>query len=216
MLQTLAQGVILGFTVAVMLGPAFFTLIQTSIHRGFKSGVLLALGVFLSDLSLVVLCALGASQIVYEPRQKMILGIVGGVIMIIFGAFTFTRKVHVASDHSKVPIKVPKPFTFIAKGFFLNFANPFIWVFWIGVVGVVSSTYSEGLDKMIVFLVGTLGTILATDVIKSFIANKFKRILKPHFMTWLNRLVGISLIVFGVLLMMRVLFDSVKFINFLY
>ena len=216
MLKTLAQGIALGFTVAVMLGPAFFTLIQTSIHRGFKSGVLLSLGIFFSDLSLVVLCGLGASQVVYDPNRKMILGVVSGIILILFGAFTFTRKVQIATDHTKVPIKVPKPFTFIAKGFFLNFANPFIWIFWIGVVGVVSSTYSEKLDSMLIFLIGTLGTILATDVIKSFVANKIKRILKPHFMTWLNRLVGISLIVFGVLLMMRVLFDSVKFIKFLY
>lgn len=214
MLQTLAQGIVLGFTVAVMLGPAFFTLIQTSIHRGFKSGVLLAFGIFLSDLTVVVLCALGASQVVYEPNQKMLLGVVGGVILILFGAFTFTRKVNIATDHTKVLIKVPKPFTFVAKGFFLNFANPFIWVFWIGVVGVVSSTYSERFELMVIFLIGTLGTILATDVIKSFVANKIKRILKPHFMIWLNRFVGISLIVFGVLLMLRVLFDSVKFIKF--
>jgi threonine/homoserine/homoserine lactone efflux protein len=213
MLQTLAQGIVLGFTVAIMLGPAFFTLIQTSIHRGFKSGVFLALGIFLSDMSLVVLCGLGASQIVYEPKQKMILGIVGGIILILFGAFTFTRKVQMENDDTTVPVKVPKPFTFVIKGFLLNFANPFIWIFWIGVVGVVTSTYSEGKDRMFIFLMATLVTILATDVIKSFVANKIKSILKPHFMTWLNRLVGISLIVFGVILMMRVLFDSIKFIN---
>jgi threonine/homoserine/homoserine lactone efflux protein len=216
MLQPLIQGIALGFTVAVMLGPAFFTLIQTSIHRGFKSGVLLALGIFFSDLGLVVLCSLGASQIVYEPKQKMILGIVGGIILILFGAFTFTRKVHIATEHTKETIKVPSPFTYIAKGFFLNFANPFIWIFWIGVVGVVSSTYSERWDQTFFFFIGTLGTVLATDVIKSFIANRIKKMLKPHFMTWLNRLVGISLIVFGVLLMMRVLFDSIKFIQFIY
>lgn len=210
MLQTLVKGIVLGFTVAVMLGPAFFTLIQTSIHRGFKSGVLLAVGIFLSDLALVVLCALGASQIVYEPKQKMILGIVGGVILIIFGAFTFTRKVQIETDDNKEPLKGPKPITFVLKGFFLNFANPFIWIFWIGVVGAVTSTYSESKnnESMVIFLMGTLGTILATDVLKSFVANKIKTILKPHFMTWVNRLVGISLIVFGVYLMLRVLFDT--------
>ena len=214
MFRALAQGFILGFTVAVMLGPAFFTLIQTSIHRGFKSGVLLALGIFISDLSLVLLCGFGASQIVYEPKQKMILGIVGGIILILFGAFTFTRKVDMETDDTKEPIKVPKPFTFIAKGFLLNFANPFVWIFWLGVVGVVTSTYSEKTEYMVVFLIGTLGTVFATDIIKSFIANKIKNILKPHFMTWLNRLVGLSLIVFGVFLMLRVLFDSIKLIKF--
>ena len=113
-------------------------------------------------------------------------------------------------------IKVKKPgfLPYYFKGFLLNFANPFVWIFWLGVVGVVTSTYSEKTEYMVVFLIGTLGTVFATDIIKSFIANKIKNILKPHFMTWLNRLVGLSLIVFGVFLMLRVLFDSIKLIKF--
>jgi len=216
MIKTLAQGIVLGITVAVIIGPAFFTLIQTSIHRGFRSGVLLAIGIFFSDLTLVVLCALGATQVVVEPKQKMVLGVVSGVVLILFGAFTFNRKVYDPEDDTNEPEKLPKPFTYVAKGFFLNFANPFIWIFWISVVGAVTSTYSERFDRMFIFLSGTLGTMLTIDVIKSFIANKIKKILSPNFMTWLNRIVGIVLIVFGVFLMLRVMFDSGRVIKLFY
>ena len=53
------EGMILGLTLAIMLGPAMFSLIQTSIHRGLYRGILLAGGIFLSDFTLVLLCYLG-------------------------------------------------------------------------------------------------------------------------------------------------------------
>jgi threonine/homoserine/homoserine lactone efflux protein len=216
MIKTLVQGIVLGFTVAVIIGPAFFTLIQTSIHRGFRQGVLLAIGIFFSDLTLVFLCSLGATQVVYEPKQKMILGVVSGIVLILYGAFTFNRKVHDPEDETVQPEKLPKHFTYVAKGFFLNFANPFIWIFWVSVVGAVSSTYSDRFTSMVIFLSGTLATMLMTDIVKSFIANKIKKILSIKFMTWLNRVVGIVLIVFGIFMMLRVLFDSGGVIKLFY
>ncbi len=81
----LLQGIILGLTFAVLLGPAFFALIQTSIHRGFRSGALLATGIFLSDFFALVVCYLGASQIVgSHPRENVYFSVIGCIIMVIF------------------------------------------------------------------------------------------------------------------------------------
>jgi threonine/homoserine/homoserine lactone efflux protein len=66
-LHPLFEGIILGLTVAITLGPALFALIQTSIKHGVKTGIFLALGIFLSDLTLVVGCFFGASQIITDP-----------------------------------------------------------------------------------------------------------------------------------------------------
>src|SRR5210317_858169 len=86
------QGILLGLTFAVLLGPAFFSLIQTSIHRGFMRGMLLAIGIFLSDLVALVLCYFGATQILgSDPRENVYFSIIGGIIMIIFGTYTFSR-----------------------------------------------------------------------------------------------------------------------------
>ena len=46
------QGILVGLTFAVLLGPAFFSLIQTSIQRGFRSGLFLALGISFTSNSL--------------------------------------------------------------------------------------------------------------------------------------------------------------------
>jgi threonine/homoserine/homoserine lactone efflux protein len=205
MLRALLQGILVGFTIAVMLGPAFFTLIQTSIHRGFKSGFFLALGIFLSDLTLVLLCYLGASQVINAATNKLVLGIIGGGIMIVFGLVTFNRKTQITEENETIEVKVPGPFTYIAKGYFLNFSNPFIWIFWLGVMGAASSNYDTDMD-LIIFFTGTLSTVFLTDLFKSFVANKIKQRLNPNVMHWINRIVGISLVAFGVALILRVIF----------
>ena len=204
MFHILLQGIALGFTLAIFIGPAFFTLLQTSIHRGFKSAAFLAIGIFFSDFTLIILTYLGATQIIDEPQNQMAFGFVGGIILIIFGIFTFLRKVQLEADENEVYSRPPRPFTYIIKGYFLNIANPFIWVFWMGVMGYVSNFGLE--EKFVIsFYSGTLGTVLFTDLVKSYIANKIKQYLKPNIMTIINRIVGLTLVVFGIVLIWRVI-----------
>ncbi|MDD3744041.1 MAG: LysE family transporter, partial [Lentimicrobiaceae bacterium] len=75
-MHPLWEGMILGLTLAIMLGPAMFSLIQTSIHRGLYRGILLASGIFLSDLALVILCYLGALQVFGSERNYIMFGII--------------------------------------------------------------------------------------------------------------------------------------------
>ncbi len=89
------EGALLGLTLATFFGfgPAFFALVQTSIHRGgFGPAALLAVGIFLNDVLMVVLCLMGAVQIVTEPSNYLWFGISSGIILIIFGLVTYTER----------------------------------------------------------------------------------------------------------------------------
>lgn len=207
-MHPLLEGSILGFTLAVMLGPAMFSLIQTSIHRGLYRGMLLAGGIFLSDLSLVWLCYFGAVQVIGNDRNYLMFGIIGGVILVIFGIVTFLRKVQVTDDNNLINVKMPGPMTYIFKGFFLNFANPFVWLFWVSVMVTVSSGYGSDSWSIRAFFIGCLFTILSTDIFKVIIANRLKRYLKPRILIMINHAVGIMLVLFGIYLVVK------TFINF--
>ncbi|MFA6950514.1 MAG: LysE family transporter [Lentimicrobiaceae bacterium] len=202
-MHPLLEGMILGLTLAVMLGPAMFTLIQTSIHRGLYRGIVLATGIFLSDLVIVVFCYLGAAQIFGSDRNGLLFGIVGGIILIVFGIVTYLRKVHLSADDMIESYKMPGPLTYILKGFFLNFANPFIWLFWISVMVTVSASNGSETSAIKLFFTGALVTTFSTDLLKVFIANKLKGYLKPRTLIKLNHAVGIMLVIFGVFLMIR-------------
>ncbi len=208
----LLQGVLLGLTFAVLLGPAFFALIQTSIHRGFKRGVLLALGIFLSDLFALILCYFGASQILgSDPRQNIYFSVIGGIILVIFGTYTFTRVVKGQSQDSADPSSAINPpskfYIYIIKGFVLNALNPGMWFIWITIVVSISANFGVDSKAIYLFLGGALGTIFGTDLLKCYISNQIKKFVTARIMTLMNRLVGIVLIGFGTYLVINVFVD---------
>ena len=93
MFDPLISGISFGLLLAVMLGPVFFTLLQTSLHEGFKAGVHLAVGVLISDATLIGVCVFFASQLNLLDQYRITMGWIGGILMIGFGLFNFFRKV---------------------------------------------------------------------------------------------------------------------------
>lgn len=207
------EGALLGLTLATFFGfgPAFFALVQTSIHRGFWPAVLLAIGIFVNDLLMVVLCLMGAIQIVTEPSNNFWFGIVSGVILIIFGLVTYTRKVITeVPENGELPIKVSGPnwFTYVAKGFFMNFVNPFVWIFWIGVVVGISAKFGGNEKELIYFFGGTLIVVLVSDIGKAYASFSIKRFLNMHTIGVFNKIAGVGLIGFGLFMIGKVFVDA--------
>ena len=202
----LIEGIILGLTLAIFFGfgPALFALLQTTIHRGFLSGLFLAIGIFLSDLVLVGLCFLGAIQIISKPENNLAFAIISGSVLIIFGIVTYTRKVHL-NENEEINAKTPWLGTYIFKGFFLNIANPFVWIFWMGVVVAITANYEANVRSLYIFFSATLLTVLSTDILKCFASYKIKKFLTPNIMLWINRTAGIGLVLFGLFLMIKAL-----------
>jgi threonine/homoserine/homoserine lactone efflux protein len=204
-MQTIIEGVILGLTLSLFFGfgPALVAEIQTSILRGFWAGVLLAFGVFLSDALLVALGFLGAVQI-FESN-KTLLGIIGGLILIIFGIVTYRRKVTINVDASAPNFKKDEPYftTYILKGFFINITNPFIWIFWMGVVVGFTANYKADIVMLVSFFLSTLSVVFLVDMLKIFSAYKIKKYLQTHSIVWINRISGAGLVGFGIYLVIR-------------
>lgn len=199
-LHPLFEGIILGLTVAISIGPALFALLQTSMKHGIKTGIFLAAGIFVSDLALVVGFYFGAAQIVTNSSYHLVLGIVGGVVMTGFGIYTFFRKVPLTEQIEPInEIKVKKkgrmPYFF--KGFILNLANPFLWVFWITSMLAINAAYGGNQRSVALFFSGSLSVILMTDVLKVVLANKIKIAGNPQVKIWMNRIVGLLFMILG-------------------
>src|SRR5262245_8407017 len=94
--EPLLSGMLFGGIISVLVGPVFFTLIQTSLQEGFKAGSHLAFGVMLSDACYIAFCYFFASQIQVEGTNKVLFGLVGGLILVGFGVYQATRKVRTA------------------------------------------------------------------------------------------------------------------------
>ena len=238
MIAPIYEGIILGLVLAFSFGPGFFALINTGINHGFKSGAALAIGIFLSDLFLVflifLLLSIGAENILSDPKNQHFIGVVGGIVLIVYGSFSFINKApktdadlsdptdvnHLTIETNLPPeaeraivnrspvskITSPKPFWLGVKGFFLNLFNPFVWIFWMATSTAVASKFEFSQIKIIVFFTATLGVVLTTDLLKTFIANKIKRFLTNRLMRIINLISGAILILFGLYLIYKVFF----------
>lgn len=200
------EGAILGFSLAFLFGfgPAFFALIQTGIHRGFwPGGALLAFGIFINDAAIVLLTLIGATQIFSGAENYKLLGIIGGFLLIVFGLWTYRNKTVMEHASNAENIKEPHGLIYIAKGFLMNVANPFVWLFWLSVVVGITARYEADKSSLFLFFAGTLAIVFITDLIKAFTASRLKNFVTNKFLILVNKIAGVGLIGFGIFLIIR-------------
>lgn len=197
------HGIKFGLILALLIGPVFFTIIQTSVERGFWNGVLVAFGVSLSDILYVTICYLGMAQVLENGSFRMFLAYAGGAILILFGLYHLLIKSR-RRLHTQINAAKEKGFfRYLVKGFIINGLSPMVPIFWIGVVSIASLDleYTSGISFTI-FFASLLLTVLFTDVAKAYLADKLRSLVTSRFMTIMNVTLGIILIVFGSRLLM--------------
>jgi len=199
------EGTLLGLSLAFLFGfgPAFFALIQTGLYRGFFAGVLLACGIILNDLLVVTISILGATSILGGIENFALIGIIGGILLLIFGIFTYQKKTEIDGNENNSQIKAPHPIIYIVKGFLLNAVNPFVWIFWIGVVVGVTARFKADTVKLTLFFAGTLSVVWLVDIVKTFAASKLKNIVNDKFLILVNKIAGLGISGFGIYLIIK-------------
>jgi threonine/homoserine/homoserine lactone efflux protein len=192
------NGLKLGIVLAFLIGPVFFTIIQTSVEKGFRNGVMVSLGVSLSDIMYVVICYFGVVQFINNPQFRYYLAYAGGGILIMFGLYHLfiksRRKMTAALD----VYNEKKMYKYFIKGFIINGMSPMVLIFWVGAISIASLDfgYHTGYEFFI-FITTVLCTVLATDILKSYLADKLRNLVTHRLMVIINVVVGICLIIFG-------------------
>ena len=218
------EGVIIGLSLALIMGfgPSFFTLIQTSISRGFKAAMFLDLGIILNDIMVVALMMMTNVQFNVADKENIIYaGISAGIILIIFGIYTFLlspeKIIHISENNTQKIDKMnekfidkPKWYVFISKGFIINIFNPFVWIFWITCVATASSNFGGNKYSMIIFFIGVFATVLFFDILKAAGAYSLKRFFTEKMMKILNQIIGIILMIFVLFIAVRVIFFPIS------
>ncbi|HZY79408.1 MAG TPA: LysE family transporter [Cyclobacteriaceae bacterium] len=192
------KGIQFGIVLALLAGPVFFAIIQTSAERGFAKGVLVALGVSISDAFYVVVCYLGLIQLIESPTFRDKMAYVGGAILIVFGLYHLIVKARKSFTPPKTSTE-GLPYRYILKGFFINAFSPMVPILWIGYISVASIDLGLVKDsEFAIFFTAMLATVLATDVAKAYLAGRMATLVTPYRMMWMNIIVGVALFVYGI------------------
>jgi len=208
MLEAIISGVTLGFVLSLLVGPVFFLLLDTSIKKGFRSAIFLAVGVLISDGLYIIITYFSSVAIGIMNTYQIEIGLAGGILLIVFGVITILKKPQIKSSELDLSSPNKSPFVDLIKGFAMNFLNPFVLIFWVGVSGSVSSGKSFSYTHTVIFFSSALATVFLSDLLKAWTASRLRTFLKPGFLIWVNRVSGAGLLLFGVRMLYKMYFVS--------
>jgi len=141
MLDIFVLSFLVALTGALSPGPVLTFTIYKSLEdkkRGYLAGFFIILGHSLLEFGLILVLLLGVSVFLQNIVFLTILGIVGGILLVIFGLFgirsVYKKEVIINFDISEKDIKGYKGNSFLG-GIILSLSNPY-WTFWWAATGL--------------------------------------------------------------------------------
>ncbi|MCQ2298695.1 MAG: LysE family transporter [Bacteroidales bacterium] len=194
-------------------GPAFFSLLQTSVHYGFKVARPFAFGVNLSDIITVSLLLTVLSGVdMVSLMHNLYVVIMGGSVLVLFAIYFFLHKTHDAEDSGSVMKfragDAPKWYSVYLRGFAINFFNPIIWLYWVSIVAMASGAGGVSTNHLYLFFAGVLLTTVSLDVLKCKLASMLQRFLTARVLNIMNKIIGCILLAFAAYLVFSMLLSK--------
>ena len=204
MIEDIQAAIPLGFFLAFMIGPVFFVLLETSVIKGFRAALAFDLGVILADILFIAIAYFSSFQLLENLSNQLGLYVFGGTILAVYGFIIYFKKPKKEAIDTK-QLSAPKTnyFTLFIKGFFLNFINIGVLVFWLGIIIVVGPSLDNNTNRFIVFFGTMITAYFVTDIIKILLAKQLKNKLTPQAIIKVKRFLGLILAVCGTVLIIK-------------
>jgi len=205
MIDALWKGITLGLLLSIAVGPILFTIIKQSINNGIKGGLAFIIGVSLSDISLAIASNFFTELFNDLVERKELVGIVGSTFLITVGVyFLFFKKVKLNEEGKQLLVFRKRDYAkLFLTGYLMNVLNPFIILFWL----TTSTGFADHPIRQRFFIFSiALVMVFLSDVVKVLLANKIRQRLTTKNIHLLNRINGVILIGFGIVLLWGLLF----------
>ncbi len=198
---------ILSFVVTVVLitasgalapGPLFFETITQGSKTGARSGFIFSIAHTVVEFSLIMLFALGLITVASEPTVKLVIGILGGIVLILFGVFQVYKTFIVSSEEQKQKAPSYRHLFFI--GIVFTGLNPYFIIWWLTVGAqliIISLEFAALIGVVFMYICHVwMDYVWLTSV--AHFAKKGTNILGLKWYKPLMTVFGIILIYFGV------------------
>ncbi len=185
-------GLIAGVLLCLTFGTVFFALIQTSIERGYRSGIQIAMGVVASDAFFIFTAIFGTSFLPQINHFDKWIGAIGIIFLIILAVGNFLKvptlepKVH-ADDRSRRRSHLK----YFFKGVALNALNPINFMSWAAIAAYLRTKGRYDLSEMILFFSMSLVGVGATESALAIYAHKLRGLLTIKVIHYINVATGL-------------------------
>lgn len=204
--EVILAALILGVTLSFMIGPVFLLLMEIAMNKGAKSALAFDAGVILADILFIIAILYSSSFMKNMTHMSWVYGI-GGLVILAYGMYNIRaakkKKLHLLEEDELPEMKTAGIGVYITKGFFMNFLNVGVLAFWLASVVVMRSSVDNDPELLKIYFVVTVAAYVLTDIVKIFSARKLQQYLTDAFLVKIEKAVGIILIAFGILMIIR-------------
>ena len=197
-LQFLIKGFIVGLVVSIPLGPMGVLCIQRTLNKGKSSGISSGMGIATADTIFALIAGLGISFIIhFLSEQQLIIKMIGGLVIALIGLKIFiANPVKQLKKHRKEGKTLFEDFFSIL---FMALSNPFTIFLYIAIfAGLNLHDVSSGYSSALLVVAGVFtGTSISWFAI-STVVNHFRAKIRLRKLMWINRIAGLTIILFGV------------------
>ena len=203
------EGVLTGLLLSVSPGPVFFTLIETSISRGYKRAIYLALGVFITDISIILLSIFFSRYLINHLTNNPVFTWIAAVFFMIAGLIKVILPIKSpvriqADDHPYGNLQN------LVKGMLVNGLNPALFIFWIALATLYKQKSPEA---PLYYFSGVLLITLSMDILKSIYSARIFAWTKVVEARWLVRITGLVFVFFGLAIVIREILQAGNYLE---
>jgi threonine/homoserine/homoserine lactone efflux protein len=202
MLELIFLAIGLGLMLSlVFIGPIFFLLIETSFNRGPKHALALDFGVISADILCIVAAYFASDDLVNIIDTHPGFYRISAFIIFVYAIYMIVSKtkMHLTGEEKMMDQNYIKTYF---NGFFLNFLNIGVVLFWLVTVISVRSSYPKS-NEFILYITLVIGTYLSIDLLKIFLAKQFHDKLTEKVANTIRKSVGFILILFSLLIFLQ-------------
>ena len=207
-LKYIVDGLIIGFSASVPLGPIGVLCIQRTLNKGRMAGFFSGLGAAFSDTIYAVIAGFSLSFIVsFIEKQLLYIQIFGAGILILLGVRIFY------SNPAKQLRKQKRGKGTLLQDFFSTFlitiSNPlaiFLFLAFFASFGVVKA--GDNYIKHFLLIAGVMGGASLWWFILTSIVNLFRSKINLRRLWWLNKIAGAAIVVLVVIAFVFFLIDN--------
>lgn len=188
------RGLILGFTIAMAVGPITLLVVRRTLDHGGVYGFVSGLGVATADATYGGIAAFGLTAVTTVlVSAHAILGFIGGAVIVLIGIRTALTHPSAPAEEAARPGLVAA----FASIYALTMTNPLTIVLYVGVFAAIGLAAGAGFaDAAVLTLAVLVGSGLWWVVLCSAVAWARER-LSTRILLWFNRVSGAALVLFG-------------------
>lgn len=233
-IDELWKGIIIGILVSAPMGPVGILTVQRTLNQGRYEGFATGVGATASDFIYALLTGYGMSliiDIIENPAIALLIKVVGSILLFVFGIYTLRSKPKsvvpneprwIASEkdlnrsgmelsiddlmhYRKWKTIVLRLRPFAISGFVITVSNPLIIFLFVALFGQFTFILSDNPLPQIFGYIGIILGALLWWFALTWVINKVRSRFDEDVLVWINRTIGIVVMVVSTLILLSTL-----------